>query len=170
MASMARRYIYAGFLLLISALALSLAALYQQSWLYEAEKKVTLDGDGRVYIAASLVSGRVAAEDVVWVSAVFGTDCPHGVQIAINDPVKGLDLAETILPGQTVSANMSPTAAIQVEPLGGGMCHLVAELRVAGRSYPLRWASLPSLALMIAGTASLSLGAVLKLAGLEEEP
>jgi len=164
MPSTARRYIYAGFLLLLSSLALSLAALYSRGWVEETTRRITVNNTGSLYLAAALAG----AEGAVNISIVFSTDCEPGVKLILSDPAYNISVEELVVPGKELRVNMTPTTAVYVEPLEGGQCFLDARVEAAGRSFPYRWLSLPSLVLMVAGTAALSLGAVLRLAGLEE--
>jgi hypothetical protein len=162
--SIAKRYIYAGMTLLLLALLAALTASYTRPWDSSFTADLEVGQEGRQVVLASLLAGHgLPVEEVENLTIRLHASC--GLQVLLHTGSGDRQLL--LQPGVEAAANVTPLAVLYAEPRGGP-CGLTLRVVAEGRSYPYRWLSLPALALMVAGSASLSLGAVLRLAGLED--
>ena len=163
--STAKSYIYAGMALLVAALLLSLASLYPSEWRVSVER--SLGPGGHLAVASLIPGGYAGASQLRWAMVSLSTNCSSGARVLLYPGGGGKASYVALLPGHAVEVNMTSAGAGGVVGAGEG-CRVSLRALLVGRSYPYQWLSLPALALMLGGTAALTLGAVLRLAGLEE--
>lgn len=166
MASTARRYIYAGLGLLLAALVLSLVSMYSATWSQGVRATLSVPPDGKqVVIAGLLASHGLPVDEVINITMKLTClSCPGGIEVIL--PRHG---AVSLSTGMSYEASLTPLSALYIRPLDSYTCKVALEIDAAGRRYPYKLLGLAALALMIAGTAALSLGALLRMSGLEED-
>ena len=166
MASTARRYIYAGLGLLFAALLLSLASMYTDTWSRGIQTTLPIPPDGRQVVVASLLASHgLPVEEVTNITMkITCLSCPGGLELVF--PRQG---PVNLTTGMSYEASLTPLSALYMHPLSGYTCRVALEVNAAGMRFPYKLLGLLGLALMVAGTAALSLGALLRMSGLEED-
>ena len=167
--TVAGRAMVAGVALLLAALASAVAAMHSVSFNETVVRVHQLPGSGRA-LAVMLVSDlpQDLVEDIDRLTVEVSNGLPYPVNVSVAYPGPGR--AVLVEPGSTASlGGVSPLSTLLLRPLGPGPgCCVELRYRVEGRRYPYQLLSIPSFILMLAGTAVLGFGAVLRLSGVEE--
>ena len=168
--TIAGRAITVGVALLLAALASAVAAMHSVPFNETIIREHRLPGAGRPLVV--LLAGELPQdllEDIDNMTVVVTNRLPYTVNVTVAYPEPG----STVLvePGSTASLpRVSPLSTLLLYSLGGEGVGCCVELRymIEGRRYPYQALSIPSFILMLAGTAVLGFGAVLRLSGIEE--
>ncbi len=164
MASTARLYIYVGLGLLVSALLLSFASMYSRPVSRTFVHRLSVSGNASSLELFSLLSG---VDNIVNTTVVLSYDGGCCARLLVIKPRGTVAVSETLEPGARVTLHPDTLDSLVLSSNCTGVATLMVS--VEARRYPLMWLGLPAFALLVAGSAVLGLGAVLRLAGLEEE-
>ena len=168
--TVAGRAITVGVALLLAALVSAVAAMHSVPFNETVIREHRLPGAGRplvVMLAGELPQDLI--EDIDNMTVVVSNRLPYPVNVTVAYPGPGS--AVLVEPGSTASLHrVSPLSTLLLRPLGGEGAGCCIELRyiIEGRRYPYQVLSIPSFILMLAGSAVLGFGAVLRLSGIEE--
>jgi len=167
--STAKRYIYAGLVLLAAAFLAATAASATYVEVSHGSLTLSLGGGARLYPAVSLavkaVPGLSPVEAKNLTLVVSCIKCPGSVRVEV---LHGAEKAAalTLHDGETGVLHANGLDAVLLEADKPSTLRIDIEARYPRR--PLLWLSVPALAAALAGTGILSAGAVLRLSGLEE--
>ena len=166
--STAKRYIYAGLVLLAAAFLAAVAA--SATYVSTARGTATLSISGtHLYPAASLalkaIPGLEPSEAKNLTITLACLRCPSPVRVAL---LRGAEKTASIIlrEGESRVLHAHGLDGVLIDAPAPTVLRVTVEARYT--RHPFLWLSVPALAAALAGTGALSAGAVLRLSGLEE--
>lgn len=164
------RFIVAGIVLLVASLILSIVAMY--SYTITDSARVLLDlRDGT---ASSALFQHVPLDELKFLrnaSVEINNTCSNTIEYYLLKKYGSnytVGLKDTIEPHQTKTIRGIGAEDVVVLRAQEGCESVVLSYNFSRRLYPFKTLSIPSLVLMISGTAVLSFGAILRLSGVED--